>query len=92
MTKDKKNNELNSEIENTLNTLKKKKEERGNIPNNNKKIIIINNQKEFKGKSLKISKGLFKDGQNYVYKAGTPWEDIDIFGRKNIHFSESDFN
>ncbi len=89
----KKNNEkLDSQLENALNTIKAKKEQAGIIPKNNKKIIIINGVKDFKGKSLRIGKGLFKRGQNYLYKAGTKWEDIDNFGKKNIHFSETDFN
>lgn len=90
MTKNK-NNESN-EIAGVLNGLRTSKEEKGIIPKSNKKIIVVNGQKEFKGKSLKINKGLYKDGQNYVYPASTKWEDIDNFGKKNIHFSESDFN
>jgi hypothetical protein len=91
--KDKKDirKEQANEIEAVLNAVKKDKEENGVIPADNKKIIIIDGQKDFSGKSLKIQKGLFKNGQNYSYAAGTKWEDIDIFGRKNIHFSESDF-
>lgn len=80
------------DIELALNTLKKKKEEAGTIPSDNKKIVVVNGKKDFKGRSLKVNKGLFKNGQNYTYKAGTKWEDIDIFGKKNIHFNESDFS
>lgn len=80
------------DVELALNTLKKKKQEAGAIPNDNKKIVIINGKIDFKGKSLKVNKGLFKNGQNYTYKAGTKWEDIDNFGKANIRFNESDFN
>jgi hypothetical protein len=79
------------EIEAALNILKDKKEAAGLIPASNKKIVIVDGQKDFSGKSLKIQKGLFKNGQMYTYAAGTKWENIDIFGKKNIHFSESDF-
>ena len=79
-------------VQNVLNAVKKNKEDKGVIPADNKKIIITGNANTFKGKSLKISKGLFKDGQNYNYPAGTKWEDIDNFGRKNISFSEADFD
>ncbi len=86
-----KNNKIeNSDIQGALNTLKKSKEEKGIVPKSNK-IVIVNSKIDFKGKSLKINKGLFKGGQNYTYKAGTKWEDIDVFGKKNIHFKESDF-
>ena len=78
-------------IENVLNKVKKNKEDKGVIPADNKKIVITGNANTFKGKSLKITKGLFKDGQNYSYSAGTKWEDIDNFGRKNISFLITDF-
>lgn len=80
------------EIETAINTLKEKKEARGIIPTTGKKLIISNGVKNFNGKSLRINKGLFKNGQNYIYKAGTEWKDIDAFGQKNIVFKESDFN
>lgn len=80
------------ELEEALNKIKSQKEKQGDVPKNNKKIVIVNGRKEFKGKSLKIEKRLFLNGQNYVYLAGTKWEEIDEFGKKNIHFSESDFN
>lgn len=89
MTKDKKIE--SSELDKALDVLKAKKEESGIIPKSSKKTIIVNGKKEFKGKSLRIDKGLFKNGQNYTYKAGTKWADIDVFGKKNISFSESDF-
>mgnify|MGYP005990432401 CR=1 FL=1 len=79
------------ELEKALNKIKSQKEEKGDIPKNNKKIVIVNGRKEFKGRSLKIEKRLFKNGQNYVYLAGTKWDDIDEFGKKNLCFSESDF-
>ena len=79
-------------VQNVLNKVKKNKEDKGLIPADNKKIVITGNANTFKGKSLKISKGLFKDGQNYSYPAGTKWEEIDNFGRKNISFSEADFD
>lgn len=79
-------------VQNVLNAVKKQKEDKGVIPADNKKIVITGNANTFKGKSLKIAKGLFKDGQNYLYKAGTKWEDIDNFGRKNISFSKADFD
>lgn len=79
-------------VQNVLNTVKKSKEDKGEIPADNKKIRITGNANTFKGKSLKITKGLFKDGQNYSYPAGTKWEDIDNFGRKNISFSKADFD
>lgn len=80
-----------NEIEVALNVLKEKKEQAGQIPADNKKIVIIGGTQDFSGKSLRITKGLFKNDQNYSYAAGTKWEDIDLFGRKNIHFEESDF-
>lgn len=79
------------EFESALNALKKKKEEKGIIPSDNKKVVIIDGKKDFSGKVLKIQKGLFKNGQNYTYSAGTKWEELDVFAKKNIHFSESDF-
>ncbi len=78
-------------VQNVLNKVKKAQEDKGVIPADNKKIIITGNADTFKGKSLKISKGLFKNGQNYNYPVGTKWEDIDNFGRKNISFSKADF-
>lgn len=80
------------EIQAAISTLKTNKEEKGIIPATNKKIIIRSGVSNFKGKSLKIDKGLFKNGRNHFYKAGTKWEDVDAFGKKNIVFSESDFN
>lgn len=80
------------EIEVALNTLKKKKEEAGIIPADKKKIKIVGGMKDFSGMTLKVKKGVIKDGQYYSYDAGTKWEDIDTFGRKNIRFSESDFD
>ena len=79
-------------VQNVLNQVKKNKEDKGVIPADNKKIIITGNANTFKGKSLKITKGLFKNGRNYKYPAGTKWEDIDNFGRINISFSKADFN
>ena len=80
-----------SEITDALSTLKKKKEDAGIIPADGKKIVVTDGRQDFSGKSLKIIKGLFKNGKNYSYKAGTKWEDIDVFGKKNIRFKESDF-
>ena len=79
------------ELEKAINTVKTNKEEKGIIPKSEKKIVIINGEKDFSGMTLKISKALYKNNQNYVYKAGTKWEDIDIFGKKNIKFTENDF-
>ena len=90
MTKDNKITE-SSDLDKALDVLKTKREEKGIIPKSDKKTIIVNGKKEFTGKSLKIDKGLFKDGQNYTYRAGTKWADIDVFGKKNISFAESDF-
>lgn len=91
MTKDIKKDEKSTEFQNVLSSLKKEKEDKGAILPNNKKIIIKGNANLFKGKSLKIDKGLFKDGENYVAPAGTKWEDINNFLRKNISFSQADF-
>ena len=79
------------EIEAAVNKIKEEREENGIIQADNKRIVIIDGQRDFSGKSLKIEKGLFKNGRNYSYAAGTKWENIDNFGRKNIDFSESDF-
>jgi len=79
------------EIETAINMIKDKREEKGIIPATKKKLLIGGGVVNFSRKSLRIDKGLFKNGQNYSYKAGTSWEDIDAFGRKNIAFNESDF-
>lgn len=78
------------EIAAAFNAVISEKEVQGIIPAT-AKIAIIDGHKDFSGKSLRITKGLFKNNQNYSYAAGTKWEDIDVFGRKNIHFEESDF-
>lgn len=80
------------DFENALNTIKKAKETKGIIPGNNKKIIIKGNSEQFTRKTLRIDKRLFKDGENYLVPAGTKWEEIDNFHRKNISFSKADFD
>jgi len=79
-------------IASALNTIKAEKQKKGVLPKDDKKIIIVNGIKDYSGKSLKVQKGLRKNGQDYIYKAGTNWEDIDEIGKKNIDFSDSDFN
>lgn len=83
--------EEEKEFSAAINALKEKKAAEGIIPNDNKKIKIINGHKDFSGKKLKIQKSFFKNGEMYSYVAGTAWEDLDAFAKKNIHFSESDF-
>lgn len=83
----------NVEIESAINQIKRDREERGAVPTTSKKILVIENGvKSFSGMSLKKTKGVIKGGVYYSYKAGTKWEDIDSFGKKNIDFLESDFN
>lgn len=79
------------DIEIALNAIKNKKVEEGIIPNDGKKIAIIGGQEDFSGKKLKIQKSFFKNNQQYTYAAGTAWEDIDLFGKKNIQFEKTDF-
>ena len=84
--------EFNAEITAAINTVKKQKEDKGIIPKNNKTIVMIDGQKDYKGKTLKRQKCVYVNNQNYSYPIDTKWEDIDIFGRKNIKFSDKDFN
>lgn len=90
MTKNKEKIE-SKELENAINSLKEGKVQRGVIPDDKKRIKIVGDMKDFSGMTLKITKGVVKNDIYKSYKAGTKWEDIDVFGRKNIHFSESDF-
>jgi len=80
------------DLQNAIDTIKKKKEFDGSIRSDNKKIIITENGIEnFSGMTLRITKGVIRNDVYYSYKAGTKWEDIDIFGKKNISFNKSDF-
>lgn len=80
------------EVEKALNTFKEQKEKEGIIPKSNKKIVLMDNGVEdFSGMTLKITKGVIKNDVYYSYKAGTNWEAIDAFGKKNIRFNISDF-
>jgi len=79
------------ELEKTFAAIKGEKEVKGLIPSDGKKIVIIDGRKDFSGKALKIQKGVFKNGQMYTYSAGTKWEELDAFAKKNIVFSEGDF-
>lgn len=81
------------EIQDAINTIKKRKEEVGAIPVDNKKIVVVENgKKNFSGMALKRAKSVIKNNVCYSYKAGTKWEEIDEFGKKNIDFNENDFN
>jgi len=53
-------------------------------------IVVVST--DFAGKKLKISKGLYKNGRQITIEAGTKWEDVSPFLRKNIKFTEKDFN
>lgn len=92
MTKEIKKDGIGADLGNVLNSVKKIKEEEGKIPSDNKNIIIKGVSDQFKGKTLKITKNLRKNGENYSVVAGTKWSDIDNFHRKNISFSKADFN
>tara|TARA_R110000782_G_scaffold215919_1_gene303566 strand:+ start:385 stop:657 length:273 start_codon:yes stop_codon:yes gene_type:complete len=87
----KKEKTLSSELEQAFNTLKKKREEAGSIPENGKKIVIVGEEKDFSGMALKVTKGVIRNGVYHSYKAGTKWEEIDVFGKRNIGFSYCDF-
>lgn len=80
------------DIENALNILKETKEKNGSIPSNGTKIKVAGEETNFDGKTLRISKSVYVNGRSKTYAAGTAWEAIDAFGKKNIVFSASDFN
>jgi hypothetical protein len=92
MTKETKKDEVAKNLGNVLNEVVKMKENKGQIPSGNKKIVIEGTAIQFRGKTLKIAKNLYKNGKNYSLPAGTKWEDIDNFHRINISFSKADFN
>ena len=92
MTKEIKKDEVAQNLGSVLNEVVQMKEDKGHIPSSNKKIAIEGSADQFKGKTLKIAKNLYKNGKNYILSAGTKWSDIDNFHRLNISFSKADFN
>lgn len=73
-------------IEGALNALKTKAENEGLKPKTTSVII-----RDFAGKTLKRSKSVMHNKQQFFVKAGTKWEDVDVFARRNIVFSDADF-
>lgn len=77
------------EQEKIINKVKELATKRG-IVKKSPKIKVVD--KNFAGKTLKISKGFYKDSNQHTLKAGTKWEEIDAFFRKHINFTIKDFN
>jgi hypothetical protein len=78
---------VGKEAEEILNSIKDHKINEGIIPRTTTKIRI----QDFAGKVLCRSKSIYMGGVQYFVKAGTKWEDVDKFARKNIAFTEADF-
>lgn len=75
------------EVENIMNSVMKKKIENGDIPKTTTQVLV----KDFAGKVLKRTKSVFVGGTQYFVNAGTKWEDVEKFMRKNTRFTDADF-
>ncbi len=75
------------EIEEIMNSITDKKIETGDLPSSTSHVLV----QDFAGKVLRRTKSVFISGTQYFVKAGTKWEDVDKFARKQISFSDADF-
>lgn len=84
--KEEKKQTVEGELKEVINVIKDDQVKNGNIPDS-PPIEVYN----FAGKKLKIDKSVVWKGKQYFVKKGTAWEDVGMFFRKQISFSNRDF-